>query len=540
VQNIMRSLTIRLRLIAGFVLVLTAVAVLAIVGYTGFGTQSAAATAVQSDGQLVERALQVKYLAADWNGWQTAYAFDIIRGEPNAADNGAPTRKAFLAATTRLRDGIAALEHSAGLMSAERDGIRRAGTAVDAFMATDDKMIVAYRAGTAAGVKAANDMVIGEEIRNYRAVTEAIDAVVAEMVKRNHEAAAAARDSATTGRVTMLVVGLFAMAVVGALAPVLVSSITLPLNALKDKLVDIAEGEGDLRSRLDTAGRDELSGVAEAFNRFSGRIQGLVRQMGDAATLLSGSVDSLASTSDQLASGAEETSAQAATVSATAEQVSRNVQTVAAGVEEMGASIGEIAGSATQAADVARTAVSVTESAGGTVAQLGQSSEEISNVVKLITAIAEQTNLLALNATIEAARAGAAGKGFAVVASEVKDLAQETAKATEDISGRVQAIQRDSDAAVDAIKEIAEVIARISHHSTAIASAVEEQTATTNEISRNIAEAATGATNIAENITGVAEAAHANTQAASVSAATTGRIAGVVTELKEAVSRFRY
>jgi methyl-accepting chemotaxis protein len=536
----MRSLTIRLRLIAGFVLVLAAVAVLAVVGYTGFGTQSGAATAVQRDGELVERALQVKYLAADWNGWQTAYAFDIIRGEPNAADNGAPTRKAFLDATTRLRDGIAALERSAGLTAAERDRIRRASTAIDAFMATDDKMIVAYRAGTAAGVKAANDMVIGEEIRNYQAVTEAVDAIVAEMVKRSHESEAAARDSATAGRATMLVIGLVAMALVGVFAPVLVSSITRPLNALKDKLVDIAEGEGDLRSRLDTAGRDELSGVAEAFNRFSGRIQGLVRQMGDAATLLSGSVDSLASTSDQLASGAEETSAQAATVSATAEQVSRNVQTVAAGVEEMGASIGEIAGSATQAADVARTAVSVTESAGGTVAQLGQSSEEISNVVKLITAIAEQTNLLALNATIEAARAGAAGKGFAVVASEVKDLAQETAKATEDISGRVQAIQRDSGAAVDAIKEIAEVIAMINHHSTAIASAVEEQTATTNEISRNIAEAATGATNIAENITGVAEAAHANTQAASVSAATTGTIAGVVTELKEAVSRFRY
>jgi methyl-accepting chemotaxis protein len=145
-------------------------------------------------------------------------------------------------------------------------------------------------------------------------------------------------------------------------------------------------------------------------------------------------------------------------VAAAAEQVSRNVQTVAAGAEEMGASIREIANSASEAAQVATEAVEIVGSVNSTVAQLGASSAEIGNVVKLITTIAEQTNLLALNATIEAARAGDAGKGFAVVASEVKDLAQETAKATDDISGRVQAIQADAEAAVSAISRIVEVI----------------------------------------------------------------------------------
>jgi methyl-accepting chemotaxis protein len=149
----------------------------------------------------------------------------------------------------------------------------------------------------------------------------------------------------------------------------------------------------------------------------------------------------------------------------------------------------------------------VAETTNATVGKLGDSSIEIGNVIKVITSIAEQTNLLALNATIEAARAGEAGKGFAVVANEVKDLARETAKATEDIGRRVEAIQADTREAVDAIAEISSVIARINDYQTTIASAVEEQTATTNEMSRNVAEAAMGSTEIAQNIVGVATAA---------------------------------
>ena len=172
----------------------------------------------------------------------------------------------------------------------------------------------------------------------------------------------------------------------------------------------------------------------------------------------------------------------------------------------MSASVREIAQSSGDASRVASEAVSTAQAANTNVAKLGESSVEIGRVIEVITSIAEQTNLLALNATIEAARAGEAGKGFAVVANEVKELANQTASATEEISTRIAAIQSDTGDAVDAIEQIGQVIARIADMQTTIASAVEEQTATTNEISQNINEAARGSSQIAENITSVAQA----------------------------------
>jgi methyl-accepting chemotaxis protein len=213
---------------------------------------------------------------------------------------------------------------------------------------------------------------------------------------------------------------------------------------------------------------------------------------------------------------------------------------VSAGSEQMGASIREISQNAAEAARVAEEAVGVTATTSATMAKLGESSAEIGNVIKVITSIAEQTNLLALNATIEAARAGEMGKGFAVVASEVKDLAQETARATEDISRRVQAIQADTTGAVTAIEEITRVIARISDFQTTIASAVEEQTATTAEMNRSVGEAATGTGQIAENITGVADAARLTTEGVSQSQHATAELARMSAELTDLVSTFRY
>ena len=257
------------------------------------------------------------------------------------------------------------------------------------------------------------------------------------------------------------------------------------------------------------------------------------------ATALGGSAEELSAVSTEMSATAEDTSVQANVVSAAAEQVSMNMQTVADGVEEMGASVREIAGNAHEAAKVAQQAVQVAETTNATIAKLGESSNDIGKVIKVITSIAEQTNLLALNATIEAARAGDAGKGFAVVANEVKELAKETSKATEDIGHKIEAIQADTRGAIETINQISQIIDRINGISNTIASAVEEQTATTNEISRNVHEAAKGSGEIAQNITSVAKAAQSTTQGAGNTHQAAAELSRMAAELQQLVCRYR-
>jgi methyl-accepting chemotaxis protein len=295
---------------------------------------------------------------------------------------------------------------------------------------------------------------------------------------------------------------------------------------------------GDLTAGVRGDYQGDHAQIKDAFNTAAAAMRHALQPIGHHAELLASSAEELAAVSEQMSANTEETSAQASAVSAASEQVSTNAHTVASGVEEMNASIREIAKSASEAARVATTAVQVAEATNTTVAKLGESSAEIGKVIKVIGSIAEQTNLLALNATIEAARAGEAGKGFAVVANEVKELAKQSARASEDISCKVEAIQRDTTASVEAIRQICAIIGRISDYQNTIASAVEEQTATTNEIGRSVAEAAKGSSEIARNITTVAEAARGTTQGASNTNQAAAELARMATELQQLVGRF--
>ncbi|MFZ1006375.1 MAG: methyl-accepting chemotaxis protein [Candidatus Sulfotelmatobacter sp.] len=297
---------------------------------------------------------------------------------------------------------------------------------------------------------------------------------------------------------------------------------------------------GDLTHEdLQVRSQDELGDLTMAINKMSGSLKRMILAITDNAAHVASASEELNSTSQQITANSEETSAQANVVSTAAQTVSQNLQTVATGAEEMGASIKEIAKNATEAAKVAGSAVKVAETTTATVSKLGDSSAEIGQVIKVITSIAQQTNLLALNATIEAARAGEAGKGFAVVANEVKELAKETAKATEDISRKIEAIQTDTKAAVDAIASISGVINQINDISSTIATAVEEQNATTNEMSRNVSEAAQSSGEITSNIAGVSQASESTSRGAADTQKAAQQLVETSAELRRLVEQFR-
>ena len=247
-------------------------------------------------------------------------------------------------------------------------------------------------------------------------------------------------------------------------------------------------------------------GPMVAWDVVTAQVQ-MAERVGEVVDIVSSSSAELQATAESMAATAEETSRQSEAVAAAAEEATTNVQTVAAAAEQMAKSVEEIGRQVAQSSIVAGRAVDEANRTNTTVESLAEAAQKIGEVVELISDIASQTNLLALNATIEAARAGDAGKGFAVVASEVKSLANQTAKATEDIAAQISGMQEATSGTVESIKGISSTIGEISEIANAIAAAVEEQSAATQEISRNVQEAATGTQDVSSNITSVNEAA---------------------------------
>lgn len=298
---------------------------------------------------------------------------------------------------------------------------------------------------------------------------------------------------------------------------------------------------GDL-SPLDDDGarRAEVQRVAEAVDSGLDAVRGAFHMIAGNARNLSTSSQLLTQISQEMYNNANETNTQTTRVAGSSEVVSRNIQTVATSIEEMAASIREIAGNASSAARVANEAVLTTEQTNQTVTKLGESSGEVGEVIKVITAIAEQTNLLALNATIEAARAGEAGRGFAVVANEVKELARETGRATEEISRKIEAIQVDSQRAIEAIEEINAIVTEISDIQNLIASAVEQQTVTGHEMGRAAAEAARVSGEIVESLSQVQSVAQNTSEGANNTYNAARQLHEMAETLQQIVGRFRY
>ncbi|MET3423316.1 methyl-accepting chemotaxis protein [Actinoplanes tereljensis] len=412
------------------------------------------------------------------------------------------------------------------------DGFQTAWTAYDTLI--DDKVLPLASSGDTAAVAKIRS---GDLATVMKAVRANLTTLAGLTVEAGAEQMATAEDryQSTKRWVLVLVIGSTILAV--GLAVGAARLIVKPLSRCVEALERI--GRGDLTARVPVDGKDEVGRMSVALNDTAEAVAGMVGRIQSSSTMLASASEELSAVSLELSASAEETSVQVGTVSEAADRVSHNVQSVSAGADEMGESIREIANNANEAASVANEAARTAENTNASVARLGNASAQIGTVVAMITSIAEQTNLLALNATIEAARAGEAGKGFAVVASEVKDLAQETARATQEITAQVSAIQAESGNAVEAIQQIGTVITTISDYTTTIAAAVEEQTATTAEISRSVGHAAEGTSSIAETIAGVAEAARQVTDGATETQQTAAELARTASELQATVATYR-
>ncbi len=292
-----------------------------------------------------------------------------------------------------------------------------------------------------------------------------------------------------------------------------------PLGNITEMFEDIAEGEGDLTSRINIHSKDEIGKLAGYFNTFIAKIQDLIKDIASNATSLNTSSSSLSGLSSDMQTGAdtmseksnevthatEKMSANISSMAAAMDQSSNNVSLVATSTEQMTSTINDIAKQTEKTSVITKQAVSQAETASSKVSELNIAANEIGRVTEAITEISEQTNLLALNATIEAARAGEVGKGFAVVANEIKDLARQTSEATEEIKAKIEGIQNSTDGTAAEIQEISNVINEVHETVSSTAAAIEEQSVTTKEIAGNVNQASEGFQEISANLTHVSK-----------------------------------
>jgi methyl-accepting chemotaxis protein len=468
---------------------------------------------------------QMRFDASSLRRWEGNYLLSADKSE--ALRHLGETMTAIQADEKQYEPTIASPE--------ERELYQGFRSALDKHVAVKDRILELVHEGKE---KEADALSGSEGVATFMAA----DQFLADDVQLNVKGGATAMDVAghVYSSARYLVIGLLVGAMI--LGMVIALGMARSLAGAATRMLGMIQEVADRNlavKDMAITSEDEVGLAGIALNRMKNMLHEMVQSMRETAEQVAAASEELSSTSQQITANSEETTAQAKVVSEAGGQVNTNLQTLASGSEEMSSTIGEIAKNATEAARVAGQAVEAAESANQTVSKLGESSVEIEKVIEVITSIAQQTNLLALNATIEAARAGEAGKGFAVVANEVKELAKQTAKATEEIKQKIGVIRENTGGAIEAISGIKGVIDKISHISTTIATAVEEQSATTSEMSRNVTEAAQGATTIASNIKGVAEAAQSTSTSVGEAQTATEHLAKMANQLRDQVGQFK-
>jgi methyl-accepting chemotaxis protein len=514
-------MSIRTKLLAAFGVVLFMLLAVGFLGWLSSNTAEANGRALYENNVKAAVSLGTAQSAL----WELRYGFPQFIAVPDG-------RQAILDAQPKLYETIDSA--IAAYVTGERTAAERAAIAEwsEAFKLYRDarpKWFELYAAGQLA------------EAADWRAKTTtpygraSVDAMQ-KMINLQQDAAAQQHEKVEGLDEWLIALAALAM-VVGLIVAVLFGRwLTSRTTRLGKALGRVAAG--DLTMRVPVTGRDELSAMSAAYNRAMDQVGGVVTRIVENSAALATAADELSSVSRRMTADAEGAARNAGTVASGIGSVSANVRSVASGSEAIATSIQNIARNAALALEVADSGRTTAAATNDTIARLGQSSAEISEVARLITAIAEQTNLLALNATIEASRAGEAGKGFAVVAAEVKDLAKETAKATDEIGRKIEAIQVSANEVVEAIGRITSIMTEVNEAQSIIATAVDDQITTTQEMGRNGAVAVADSEGIASSVSELADASRATNDAAATTQQAAKRLAAMAGDLRTLVQQF--